>query len=375
MGENIYRQKAPKWCSYLLWGIVIGAVAGIVALIISFGSNPGGGQGGNDAADSGAMTDPEENALTPEEFAGITIHNREEFGNIFSLKTIETQRTFQWDNTAQDLLWEENNGDYVYEVFKALLDGNTSQEYTKYTDPVTSAVAILHLGEGSGVVMEALYKAKQQFHFSDAPGEGSVVNVRYTFAADGSFIDIPMVMAEETLHLWFLSFGNLNSGDNQDKTYRPLEGDICTRNVYAEYELSDTGQYPFPEGSYTGEDNIGERQHIQISSYGIYLMDERDNSFRCIRAERIPTKVPADVTAVPIAYRTSVSGVYNGYQADQGLTDDSYIKVYYLTDPDESHFGTDAWMPENPGKHWRERYTSYVNLGLEEMNCYARTGR
>ena len=325
--------------------IVIGAVAVIVVLIVSLGSNPGGGQGENDAADYGTMTDSEESTLTQEEFAGITIHNREEFGNIFSLKTIETQRTFQWDNTAYDLVRAENNGDYVYGIFKALLDGNTSQEYKKYTDPVTSAVALLHLGEGSGTVTETLYKAKQQFNFSDTPGEGSVVNVRYTFAADASFIDIPMVMAEETQHLWFLSFGDLSSSGDPDKTYGPLEGDICTRNVYAEYELSDAGQYPFPEGSYIGEDNIGERQHIQVSSYGIYLMDEQDNSFGCIHAERIPAKVPADVTCVPIAYRTSESGVYNGYRADRGLTDNSDIKVYYLTDPDESHFGSDAWMP------------------------------
>ena len=233
----------------------------------------------------------------------------------------------------------------MYGIFKALLDGNTSQEYKKYTDPVTSAVALLHLGEGSGSVTETLYKAKQQFNFSNTPGEGFVVNVRYTFAADASFIDIPMVMAEETQRLWFLSFGDLSSSGDPDKTYGPLEGDICTRNVYAEYEISDAGQYPFPEGSYIGEDNIGERQHIQVSSYGIYLMDEQDNSFGCIHAERIPAKVPADVTCVPIAYRTSESGVYNGYRADRGLTDNSDIKVYYLTDPDELHFGTDAWMP------------------------------
>ena len=344
-------RRPPFW-------VMIGAAAVLVILVVCLCSNPGGKvdmtDGSNpgtttETADSGAETEPEENGVgsvvTPEEFAGITIHNREEFGNIFSLKTIEAQRSFQWDNTAHDLVWAENNGDYVYGIFKALLDGNTSQEYKKYTDPVTSAVTLLHLGEGNGTVTETLYKAKQQFNFSDTPGEGSVVNVRYTFAADASFIDIPMVMAEETQRLWFLSFGDLSSSGDPDKTYGPLEGDICTRNVYAEYELSDAGQYPFPEGSYIGEDNIGERQHIQVSSYGIYLMDEQDNSFGCIHAERIPAKVPADVTCVPIAYRTSGSEVYNGYRADRGLTDNSDIKVYYLTDPDESHFGTDAWMP------------------------------
>ena len=350
MGEDHVKNRIRHVLDYRkpsFW-IVIGAVAVIVAVIVSLSSNPGARSEGADVADPGAATDPEESALTPEEFAGITIHNREEFGDIFSLKTIETQRTFQWDNAAHDLLWEENNGDHVFEVFKALLEGNASQEYTKYTDQVTSAAAILHLGEGAGVVTETLYEAEQQFYFGDAPREGSVVNVRYTFAEDGSFIDIPMVMAEETQHLWFLSFGNLSSSGYSnsrysDKIYGPLEQDICTRNVYWEYELSGGGQYLYPEGRYIGEDYVGERQHIQVSSYGIYLMDERDSSFRCIHAERIPAKVPADVTSVPTAYRTSE--IYNAYQAVQGLTDESYIKVYYLTDPDESHQGTDAWMP------------------------------
>ena len=160
-------RRPPFW-------VMIGAAAVLVILVVCLCSNPGGKvdmtDGSNpgtttETADSGAETELEENGVgsvvTPEEFSGITIHNREEFGNIFSLKTIETQRTFQWDNTAYDLVWAENNGDYVYGIFKALLDGNTSQEYKKYTDPVTSAVALLHLGEGSGSVTETLYKAKQ----------------------------------------------------------------------------------------------------------------------------------------------------------------------------------------------------------------------
>ena len=363
MGEKNHRisditgklKKAPKWCSYLLWGGVSGAVM-IVALIVTFGSNPGGGSDGTEAADSAAVTetaDPgtatktaessTDSVMTPEDFANVTIQSREEFGSIFSLETIETQRSFLWDSTAYDLVWPENNGDYVYEVFKALSDGNTSQEYTKYTDPVTSAAAILHLGEGSGVVTETLYKAKQQYNFSDDPGEGSVVNVRYTFTADGSFIDIPMVLAEETQQMWFVSFGDMSKSGDPDKSYGPLEGDICTRNVYAEYELNGSEQYRVTKGSYTGEDNIGEREYIQVSGFGIYRMDEKDSSFGCIHAERLQAEVPADVTAVRTAYRTSEA--YNVYQADQGLTEESFIKVYYLTDPDASHLGTDAWMP------------------------------
>lgn len=61
-----------------------------------------------------------------------------------------------------------------------------------------------------------------------------MVNVHYTFA-DGSSVDVPMVMAEEMTQLWLLSFGD--PGSAEDLEYGPLTGDICTRRVYGEYEL------------------------------------------------------------------------------------------------------------------------------------------
>ena len=214
-------------------------------------------------------------------------------------------------------------------------------------------MSLLHLGDGSGAVTETLYPAGRQYPYyredSDRPGEGSVVNVHYTFA-DGSAVDIPMVMAEEMTQLWLLSFGD--PGSAEDSGYGPLTGDICTRMVYGEYELRQPDRavywgwmdwYPVDAGSYATY-----YPHVQISNYGIYTMSElwgtSGSVFRCIQAERIMATGWYDVTCERGAYDTS--DAYTQLQKDlPDVTEWSGGKVYYLTDPDEAHLMTDEWMP------------------------------
>ena len=206
-------RKPPFW-------VMIGAAAVIVVLAVCLCSNPGGsgnGAGTADRADTddsaGAEMDVDSNAetsgniaqfpdsiKTPEDFAKVTIHSREDFAAVFDVEAIEEKHSFAADQVAYDLLVRENNTNAAYAIFKALAEEPASETYRKYTDPVTAAVSLLHLGDGSGAVTETLYPAGRQYPYyredSDRPGEGSVVNVHYTFA-DGSAVDIPMVMAEE----------------------------------------------------------------------------------------------------------------------------------------------------------------------------------
>ena len=244
-------RRPPFW-------VMIGAAAVLVILVVCLCSNPGGsgnGAGTADRADTddsaGAEMDVDSNAetsgniaqfpdsiKTPEDFAKVTIHSREDFAAVFDVEEIEEKHSFAADQVAYDLLVRENNTNAAYAIFKALAEEPASETYRKYTDPVTAAVSLLHLGDGSGAVTETLYPAGRQYPYyredSDRPGEGSVVNVHYTFA-DGSAVDIPMVMAEEMTQLWLLSFGD--PGSAEDSGYGPLTGDICTRMVYGEYEL------------------------------------------------------------------------------------------------------------------------------------------
>ena len=206
-------RKPPFW-------VMIGAAAVIVVLVVCLCSNPGGSGNGAGTADrtdtddsAGAEMDVDSNAetngsiaqlpdniKTPEDFAKVTIHSREDFAAVFDVEAIEEKHSFAADQVAYDLLVRENNTNAAYAIFKALAEEPASETYRKYTDPVTAAVSLLHLGDGSGAVTETLYPAGQQYPYyredSDRPGEGSVVNVHYTFA-DGSAVDIPMVMAEE----------------------------------------------------------------------------------------------------------------------------------------------------------------------------------
>ena len=359
-------RKPPFW-------VMIGAAAVIVVLVVCLCSNPGGngnGAGTADRADTddsaGAEMDVDSNAetsgniaqfpdsiKTPEDFAKVTIHSREDFAAVFDVEAIEEKHSFAADQVAYDLLVRENNTNAAYAIFKALAEEPASETYRKYTDPVTAAVSLLHLGDGSGAVTETLYPAGRQYPYyredSDRPGEGSVVNVHYTFA-DGSAVDIPMVMAEEMTQLWLLSFGD--PGSAEDSGYGPLTGDICTRMVYGEYELRQPDRavywgwmdwYPVDAGSYSTY-----YPHVQISNYGIYTMSElwgtSGSVFRCIQAERIMATGWYDVTCERGAYDTS--DAYTQLQKDlPDVTEWSGGKVYYLTDPDEAHLMTDEWMP------------------------------
>ena len=359
-------RKPPFW-------VMIGAAAVIVVLAVCLCSNPGGsgnGAGTADRADTddsaGAEMDVDSNAetsgniaqfpdsiKTPEDFAKVTIHSREDFAAVFDVEAIEEKHSFAADQVAYDLLVRENNTNAAYAIFKALAEEPASETYRKYTDPVTAAVSLLHLGDGSGAVTETLYPAGRQYPYyredSDRPGEGSVVNVHYTFA-DGSAVDIPMVMAEEMTQLWLLSFGD--PGSAEDSGYGPLTGDICTRMVYGEYELRQPDRavywgwmdwYPVDAGSYSTY-----YPHVQISNYGIYTMSElwgtSGSVFRCIQAERIMATGWYDVTCERGAYDTS--DAYTQLQKDlPDVTEWSGGKVYYLTDPDEAHLMTDEWMP------------------------------
>ena len=358
-------RKPPFW-------VMIGAAAVIVVLAVCLCSNPGGsgnGAGTADRADTddsaGAEMDVDSNAetsgniaqfpdsiKTPEDFAKVTIHSREDFAAVFDVEAIEEKHSFAADQVAYDLLVRENNTNAAYAIFKALAEEPASETYRKYTDPVTAAVSLLHLGDGSGAVTETLYPAGRQYPYyredSDRPGEGSVVNVHYTFA-DGSAVDIPMVMAEEMTQLWLLSFGD--PGSAEDSGYGPLTGDICTRMVYGEYELRQPDRavywgwmdwYPVDAGSYSTY-----YPHVQISNYGIYTMSElwgtSGSVFRCIQAERIMATGWYDVTCERGAYDTS--DAYTQLQKDlPDVTEWSGGKVYYLTDPDEAHLMTDEWM-------------------------------
>lgn len=162
-------------------------------------------------------------------------------------------------------------------IFRHILNQTNPDYYKVYTNPLTAAKAYLNLGEGKGEVTEIKYSAEPWSPLSSAWGEGTIVNVRYTFSEDGSYIDIPMTLAEETTNLWVLCYTtdiNIEKKATEKIGYASYENErvLFASNARIVYSV------------YTSEENAG--VVYQVSSYGLYRLD--DTGLCCIYTGYLP---------------------------------------------------------------------------------------
>ena len=153
---------------------------------------------------------------------------------------------------------------HIKAIFDHLLNNTNPGYYSVYTDPVTAAKAYLHLGEGSGEVTEVKYAAVPWNPTSSALGEGSIVNVRYTFAKDGSTIDIPMTLAEESMNVWALCF--TTDSDIEEKTTEKIGG---ATHVNTNVLWASNARIVYSTCTPNGDSY----PTYQVSSYGLYKLD------------------------------------------------------------------------------------------------------
>lgn len=85
---------------------------------------------------------------------------------------------------------------YFRGIIRSMIENQDS--YVSYKDPIEAAVTQLHLGPGKGGLTQTV----------DAPVEGTVAMVRYTFDQDGSVVEIPMQLIEATQGIWAPADGN-----------------------------------------------------------------------------------------------------------------------------------------------------------------------
>ena len=342
-------RKPPFW-------ILIGATAVIAVLILCLCSNPGGGRSEdklptetapsaqNEPVDISDTEYSGEDSWTQKEWdayaeklSWATFETRSDFSEFYSPERIESTHSF-----AQEKGWYVNHRRYAgdptnWEMFESSrleerLGSEEHRFYDVYKDPVTAARQILQLGAGTGEVTEVLYEAARQYplYSDDRLGEGSVVNVGYTFAKDGSMIEIPMVLAEESQQIWLLSTGDVSAASGQK--IGSLPGEQSARRVYAEYEAYSPEN--MPAGQYTEylETKIGSYSgsgiHIQVSSCGIYVM--YNHTFRCVSADGIPENMASAAICDRTYYNTS-----NAY--NEKVQEDSSIgwmgsRVFYMTE-------------------------------------------
>lgn len=275
-GENSVRQRVKNVLSYenaKKWSIILGVVILAVSGIALFTTRA-------ERADAAPQEEQEDAA--PQENRGDAAPQEEAF--------VEDDDTWDADGWQRD--WEliesreafeqrygelgaydfgyENTGYYTgaYQVIlRHLTLGTETSVYERYTDPVNAAVEILHLGAGEGQAdydMVPMTVEGFEIPWLEAlsmAGEGSRATVTYTFAGDGSTVEIPMELIEGSAGIW----GPADSG--------------MSRTVYRTREANSSAQ---------GEEQF----YIQTSQYGIYCLDS--SGLRCVYPYYVPDVVWAE---------------------------------------------------------------------------------
>lgn len=255
-GENSVKQRVKNVLSYknarrwsLLLGIVILAAAGITLFTTRSGT-PGSEPEDVPTGQTQRQQDVPENS-GHEEYNGDLIENKADFEQLYGTAG---SYDFGYDKTG-----------YAVDFYTGILQHLMAEDdeyYKRYTDPVSAAVQLLHLGAGAGMAEYAnIPISVEGFEIPwlrelQMPGEGSSAIVKYTFAADGSEVEIPMELIEGSTGIWAPAASGM------------------TRTVYQTRQVN-----------YGAES--GEECYVQTSLYGIYRLDR--NGLRCIYPHYVPS--------------------------------------------------------------------------------------
>ena len=161
--------------------------------------------------------------------------------SMVSYASIDTKEEFEAAYTEYEAdIRVAYSKEYTKNIFRHIRKGTNPEYYDAYKEPVSAAKLYLNLGEGTGEVTEILYQADSQKISGKGTygvlGEGSIVNVTYTFSEDGSRIQIPMVLAEQSEGIWALSVGNIAEAKTVSRGALPSDADFMARKVKEEIE-------------------------------------------------------------------------------------------------------------------------------------------
>lgn len=186
-------------------------------------------------------------------------------------------------------------------ILGRLLEGGDPEYYDRFTSPVTAAEQLLHLGAGTGEVTEWNMVPASRLRSADtklpeehgvmvpdwlmassAAGVGSRAVVTYTFAEDGSQVEIPMELKEESQGIWGLVGGGIrkiyNMVSEPDMAEYDEEGH--TRGVYV-IELSNYGIYRL--GAHSGltclwAGDVGPEAAARIYENKLYVFESLERA-------------------------------------------------------------------------------------------------
>lgn len=282
--------------------------------------------------------------------------------------------------------WTGNTGydkSHMRDIFNHVEKGTNPDYYDAYKDPVAAAKLMLNLGEGTGEVTTYLYEAESQITLGKGTygvaGEGTIVNVEYTFAKDGSKLQIPMVLAEQSQGIWALSAGDLTKVESYTKGALPADANFLAREVKEElelkpgitYQISDYGIYELSAENFQCIylDSMKNVEHV-VADQDIYIYYPTDSLYESGALDWDPDSlcqinvITGESQYVPFAEAGYIIGEDVFFDVEAG-----YIFLENTFSP--SHDG--IYILEDAGKVWKGKTTA--ELSDEEKNEYGVANR
>lgn len=262
------------------------------------------------------------------ELEGLYYVDHESTRDNYSIKTAQeyeetyNQRDIYKDNSiyvgyaVQAALYD----DFFYRtIFTHLFDSDNPGFYQQYTNPVTAAQELLHLGAGTGEVTDWLLlpgtlieNRGKEFsdwsHASSEAGLGSRVIVTYTFAKDGSRIEIPMELKEETQGVWGLVGGGIREiycmvGEPEMIEHEEGKADSSPVIELSNYGIYQSGEHGGLTCLWAGD--VGPEAAARVSDSRLYI-------FQSLERAKVNS---ADGTEVVFVYDFLTGGLHREHLA------------------------------------------------------------
>lgn len=233
-------------------------------------------------------------------------------------------------------------------ILTQLLNGDNKGFYFRFTSPVSAARELLHLGEGTGEITEwdmmpaaglrsvdvvcPAGSSADPPYWIDAlsiSGEGSRVIVSYTFAKDGTCVEIPMELKEGSQGIWGLAGGSIREIYSRVSESNMIEYEEGKADLTYVIELSNYGIYRF--GAHSGltclwAGDVGPEADVRIYEDKLYIFESAGHAGESSDGEAdmvyvlelLTGELHREHLAVPQNYENTFPGVDFGIEG--GLT-------------------------------------------------------
>lgn len=186
--------------------------------------------------------------------------NHKELTEYDPIETKEQYLTAYMEASGEGYVFDDFAGYIAGDIGRHLEKQTNPEYYTRYQEPLSAAVAYLHLGEGSA---EVVYEDESQTR----------AVVKYTFAEDGQTIEIPMKLTIPLQGVWRLN-GSRDLADTESQT-EPAGTDSQNAGEGESLQGTESGRSESEELEEVLEELTADGAVYQATGSGIYRVTEK----------------------------------------------------------------------------------------------------